>query len=211
MPAAAEGEEPGARVHDAVEHGDEERERVARDELAVGLGKARAGGEAPERDLLQHGAHEHHEERRRHPFAADIGDHDAEPMLVEMEHVVEIAADHAGLAHEGVALVAHVAGEGGGEDGLLQRARDAELLVDLVLRLHEIGIDGRKLERARRDLRLELRLVAQQPLVQVHVVEADADRRAEDVDQRQTIGIERRTRREDRPPPSGCRACGSDG
>src|SRR5215213_8124790 len=100
----------------------------------------------------EHGAGSRHHQGGGYALVRNITDDEAEPAVVEIQEVVEIAAHLAGGLVVGRYLVAGSVGYVLGEEGLLDQARDPELLLDalaflglLLLLADELGyLHGRR-------------------------------------------------------------------
>src|SRR5215213_481425 len=100
----------------------------------------------------EHGAGSRHHQGGGYALVRNITDDEAEPAVVEIQEVVEVAAHLAGGLVVGRYLVAGPVGHVFGEEGLLDQARDPELLLDalaflglLLLLADELGyLHGRR-------------------------------------------------------------------
>ena len=138
------GERTRPGVEHSVEHGDEHGRLVLRVQQGVGLGQGLRGGFHPDGDALQQGPADHHEQCGRDPLPRHVGDHDAEPAVLQAIDVVEIAAYLLGRDHAAVDLELRRARKRRRQDGQLHGVRDVELLaqgLELVLGRQRLAHD----------------------------------------------------------------------
>src|SRR5678815_53239 len=105
----------GHRVDDARPDGDKKALRVVPGDLAVGL--AHHGPDVTvvtERDALAQRLAHRHEQATRQPLARDVADEEKDPIGVELEEVVEIAAHLSRRLEKGIEIEARFPGEGAG-------------------------------------------------------------------------------------------------
>ena len=104
----------GLRVDDACPEGDEEALRIVPGDLLVGLPHQGPDvARIAERDALAQRLAHRHEEAARQPLARYVADEEEDPIGVEPEEVVEIAAHLARRSEKRVEVEARLAGEGG--------------------------------------------------------------------------------------------------
>ena len=131
VPAEAVLQLAGVGMQDSVKHRHEDPGLALAAQHLVGITQTRGGFGALQRDGLQQGPAHRHEQRRRNPLPGDVADYETEPLLVDQEEVVEIAADHAGRRHLGVnAEVVAAGAELARQNRRLNARRDLELLLD---------------------------------------------------------------------------------
>ena len=117
------------RVVDPVEGGDEHGRLVVLVEEVVDLAQHLARVALADARALQQGAGRHHEQGGGNALVGDVGDGQADPAVLQVQDVEEVAPHAAGWLHVAEDAVARPPGELGGKDGLLDLAGHVQLVL----------------------------------------------------------------------------------
>ena len=112
MPGVGGNDLPGRDLQHAEPGGDEHLLVIALADGGIGPLQHFCRRDAHLRKVLQQDFGHHHEERRGHTLARDVGNHETEVVLVNQEEVVEVAADLFRRVHGGVDVKLRPVGEG---------------------------------------------------------------------------------------------------
>jgi hypothetical protein len=149
---------PGWRVEHRIQTRDEHLRRHLRAELVVDDREHFAGRSDALRDRADDAPRRSHHQRGRNALVGDVPDHDAEATAVELDEVVEVAADFAGRAVERLRRPSGERRRLFWQEVLLDQTRDPQLLLVALTRA-DLGLllaDELRDPKGRRRLRCEV-------------------------------------------------------
>ncbi len=137
-------ERAGGEVEDAEPRGHEHAALVGLAQAPVGLGEGRVHVQARLYQRVDLSLGLHHEQRRGHALAGDVGDEHHETVAIEHEEVIEVAAHLARGLHACVDVEVVALGERrehARQRGVLDMARQLQLGVVTVLSLLDVALE----------------------------------------------------------------------
>ena len=137
-------EHAGGEVEDAEPRGHEHAALIGLAQAPVGIGKGRVHVQARLNQRVNLGLGLHHEQRRGHALAGDVGDEHHESVAVEHKEVVEVAAHLARGLHARVDVEVVALGERrehARQRGVLDMARQLQLGIVAVLGLLDVALE----------------------------------------------------------------------
>ena len=133
----------GTDLEDTQPDCDKHLHLIIRTKGFIGFGQNLARRPAKHRAALQNDLGDHHKQRCRHAFSADVRHDDAQMIFIDQEKVVEVAADFSGRIHDRIDVEFFSLREGrenAGQHALLDLVRHLQLRADpLLLRCYRLN------------------------------------------------------------------------